>query len=446
MYKTSKFNILLIKENKFCVLNTLTGNLAVVKDKKTSDYLQKREIEENEDEVLSRLLNDGFIIREDDDEDAMAGIKYIDIVANKDLYLVLMPTLGCNFRCGYCYENDPNSEHNFANIFMNENVQNQVIKFAKNKLKEQYGIFIEWYGGEPLLGLDIIENMSLNLIDICQKRGKPYYSTLTTNGYLLTEEVFRRCLKNHIYSFHITVDGFAEIHDKFRSLQNGEGTQAVILNNLRNIRDKVKSQYFKIILRTNISKELIPKLDDWIKFLHEEFGADKRFQFFFRPIENRGGTAVKSVENSIVDDMNKAYDIMIQSKYKLDFGYIKPFMYDSICSAAKRNRFIIDPVGIVKKCGEYLNHPFSIVGKLNEDGKMDLDKNSLARWIKIDSMTQKGKCSDCKSRVSCFNLNCPMRQNILENKCNEYCGVENTYIKKVMDLLTERDYNFIIKY
>lgn len=445
MYKPSKYNIILDKKDKFCVYNSLFGNIALITDNEVKRYLQSENINET-NEKIKKLVNDGYVVKNTDDEDTIADIKRLDIISNKELYLVLLPTTGCNFRCNYCYENNPQEINNFSDNYMSLEIQNSIYKFAKRKLKESYGLFVEWYGGEPLLKIDIINNLSGKLIPLCQERGKPYYATLTTNGYLLTPEILQQCLKNHIYSFHVTVDGFNIIHDKFRILKNGAGTQSVIIDNLRNIRDNIRSKYFKIIFRTNISKELIPMLEDWIKFLYYEFGNDNRFQFFFRPVEDRGGEAIKSVKNSILMDMNEAYDIMINSEYKLDYSYIKPFMYNSICSAAKRNTFIIDPEGNIKKCGEYLNNPLSDIGRLDKEGYMDINRYALANWVKIRDMTYNSKCSICKSKASCFNMHCPMKVNLSCDGNHFVCGIENTYIEKVMDLLTEREYNFILKY
>ncbi len=445
MLKASKYNVIVGKEDSLRVLNTLSGNIAVVRERRAKGYLTGGKIDEKDD-IAGRLVKDGFLVYEETDEDAIAEVKYLDIIANKELYLVLIPTTACNFRCIYCYENNPESENNFKEVVMNEEVQQSIVLYAEKKLKQHFGMFVEWYGGEPLLCLDVVEKISDQLVNLCQKRGKPYYSTLTSNGFLLTEEVFRRCLKSHIFSFHITLDGFDFIHDKLRFLSNGNGTQNTVLTNLRNIRDKVESQYFKIIIRTNVTTDLVPYLEEWMGFLEDEFGRDKRFGFFFRPVENRGGTSINTKQDIIIEDkMLNAYDIMIKSTHRLDFSYIKPFMYNAICGAAKRNHYIIDPNGIVKKCGEYLNHPLSNVGYLNKNGEMILDKDSFSRWVKIGSKTGNEMCASCKGRVSCFNRNCPMRQGVGFQK-GYYCGVESKYMEKILELLTEGNYEFIMHY
>ena len=51
---------------------------------------------------------------------------------------------------------------------------------------------VEWFGGEPLLCMDVIENLSKHFIDICRKAHKGYTAAITTNGYLLDLETFRK--------------------------------------------------------------------------------------------------------------------------------------------------------------------------------------------------------------------------------------------------------------
>lgn len=445
-YVHSKFNTIMKTDNKMCIYNSLTGVIAKLESINIQEVFtsNKEDFDRLDSNTLKALSEDGFIVEQDVDEHKMAEVKYLDIVANKELYLTLIPTTNCNFRCSYCYQNNPCDIDNFQDIEMDGDVQNRIVKYVDKNLKYFYGLFIEWYGGEPLLQLSIISELSKKLVDICQKRGKPYYSTLTTNGFFLTASVLKKCLESHIFSFHVTLDGFEEFHNRFRCQKNGDGTYEKIINNLKSIRDTVGSKYFKIIIRTNISNELLPYLNEWMEFLYNEFAGDKRFYFFFRPVEDRGGEAVKNVRSSILTNMKEAYRIMINSPYKLDFSHIRGYLYNSVCSATKRNVYIIDPLGIIKKCGEHLKNDLSRVGYLGNEGELHIDKNNFSKWISFEQRLKEPQCTYCNMKAACFNANCPFE--VITSKCKFYCGYEHENIHQVIDLLTQKDYNFIRKY
>lgn len=317
------------------------------------------------------------------------------------------------------------------------------MKYVRRSIKEYYGLTLEWYGGEPLLEIDVINELSKQLIDICHQKGKPFWATLTTNGYFLTKDVFEQMLKNHIIKFHVTIDGFEEIHDKHRKLISGEGTFSKIIQNLRDIRDNVKSNSFKIVIRSNITNELLPRLDEWIKFIYDEFGNDKRFIVFFRAVEDRGGESIKLINESLVNCMDQAYNIMIKSKYQLDYSIYYGALQNSMCVAAKRNAYIIDPNGKVKKCGEHLNNDIVNVGYLNDTGEMILDRGKFAQWVRKREATN-SKCSSCKLRPACNNSSCPIKANFLNSEEKYICGYEHRNIDKIIELLTtNKKYNFV---
>ena len=115
-------------------------------------------------------------------------MKYYDKIYDKMLSLTIMPTELCNFRCRYCYEK-------FEKGKMQEDIYKGIVKYLQKNLSSYSGLDISWFGGEPLLALDIIEKMSTDIYELCKLLKKPYMAGMTTNGYLLTPEVVERLLK-----------------------------------------------------------------------------------------------------------------------------------------------------------------------------------------------------------------------------------------------------------
>src|SRR5262245_26459110 len=73
-------------------------------------------------------------------------------VIDTELHLILLPTEACNFRCVYCYES-------FAYGRMEPWVVQGVKNLLSNRVANLDQLKISWFGGEPLLALDIIESI-----------------------------------------------------------------------------------------------------------------------------------------------------------------------------------------------------------------------------------------------------------------------------------------------
>lgn len=80
------------------------------------------------------------------------------------LSLVIAATSNCNFRCVYCYEGSV-----LRASTMSEAIQETIVKFVESEAPHLETFTVTWYGGKPLLALDIIENLSIKFVDICKK-------------------------------------------------------------------------------------------------------------------------------------------------------------------------------------------------------------------------------------------------------------------------------------
>ena len=99
-------------------------------------------------------------------------------------------------------------------------------------------LVITWYGGEPLLAIEPIEELTYKFKEICKQFNIEYSASIITNGYLLTESVCDMLLELDITDAQITLDGNAKIHNSRRPLANGGNTYDTIINNLEKIHGK----------------------------------------------------------------------------------------------------------------------------------------------------------------------------------------------------------------
>jgi len=163
------------------------------------------------------------------------------------LSLYILPTEQCNFRCKYCYET-------FPDLKMPKSIQDGIIRYVARNISKYKVLHVEWFGGGPLLALDVIEYISNVLLEICKKNGVVYYAAMTTNAYLLDLECFRRLKRCRVLSYQITADGVKQTHDNQRALASGAGTYDRIMRNLTQIQQNIKTLCLDITIRVNISK------------------------------------------------------------------------------------------------------------------------------------------------------------------------------------------------
>lgn len=247
MYKPSMFNFILEDGEEMILYNAMSGLPTACRIRKNhvsivKDVLLKSDILIKPDEsnsIISTLIQKGFLVASDLDEKQKREALFTEINSGSMLRLIVLPTEQCNYRCKYCYES-------FRRGKMLPETQEAVIKFVQKNIQRFSGIRLSWFGGEPLLAMDIIESMSMRLMEICKKAKRKYISDITTNGYLLSQDTFRKLLDLNVIEYQITIDGTKEIHDAKKPLINGNGTFDVVTNNIReSIQDYLRSDATK---------------------------------------------------------------------------------------------------------------------------------------------------------------------------------------------------------
>ena len=162
------------------------------------------------------------------------------------LNLIILPTEACNFRCTYCYE-----------TFENKKMPRPVVTGIKSLIDRRGAdldeLDISWFGGEPLLALDVITEISKHALDVAKTEGFAFRSGMTTNGYFLDQDRFAQCLNHKIDFFQISLDGNSDEHNASRKLASGGGTFDRIWSNL--IAMKGTSAEFDVLLRLHYTME-----------------------------------------------------------------------------------------------------------------------------------------------------------------------------------------------
>jgi uncharacterized protein len=285
------------------------------------------------------------------------------------LNLIILPTEACNFRCTYCYET-------FENRKMPRSVVTGIKSLIDRRGAELDELEISWFGGEPLLALDVITEISNHALHVARTEGFAFRSGMTTNGYFLNQDRFVQCLNHKIDFFQISLDGDAEDHNASRKLASGGGTFDRIWSNL--IAMKGTSAEFVVLLRLHYTLENFVSVGQFARRIHDVFGGDRRFRLFFHHISRLGGPNDESI--TIVSEHDQKE---IEAHLWDASGFVRPPSQDDsyVCYAAKGNSLLIRSTGRLAKCTVALNDSCNDIGSISESGEVCVDQSKYQRWI-----------------------------------------------------------------
>ena len=394
---------------------------------KVAQWLAEKKLSAVDDPDFITLCEKGFFIPETTNEHNKRSLLYAKYVCDPVLSLVIHTTKDCNFRCQYCYLD-------FQNKPVSGEVRESIIKFIQKYLYRFSSVRISWCGGEPLLGMDTIEYISQKVMHICEKAKKTYYSSITTNGYLLTPQNIEKLIQCKVTSYTITIDGLANTHDNLRFLKGKYPTFDRIIANLLHIKNNVKCSSLRVVIRTNLTKEISKHIDEYYTFYNETFGDDKRFSLFVRPVRDAGGERVKEISSDLLT--NQQMDqVLLKLADKVQTGGITFLSNDSelqpagyTCPAICVGKYTIDVEGKVSKCDSV--EESLAIGQLDKDGNLQLCGTNEDDWM-TGCFKYEPECEDCFFSATCFKGTCPIGRTI---DCKLTCKMRTDEIHALLRL------------
>lgn len=152
-------------------------------------------------------------------------------IGKKAKNITFIVTEGCNLRCTYCYEKGKNGNNrmsletakNFVDLLFEEDMKNSQLINEK----EASALILDFIGGEPLLEIDLIDDIMKYFLDkairLKHRWAIHYMISISTNGI----EYFNPKVQDFInryggrLSISITIDGNKKLHDACRLFPDG---------------------------------------------------------------------------------------------------------------------------------------------------------------------------------------------------------------------------------
>ena len=147
--------------------------------------------------------------------------------------VTFMVTNDCSLRCTYCYETHKGHDYmtfdtakKFIDLLLSgEKGFSSYIDPSFSK-----GIILEFIGGEPLLAIDLIDQVvdyfKIKAIELGHVWAQYYMITICTNGVSYFDPRVQKFLNKNLnnISLSITIDGDKELHDSCRVFPDGSGS------------------------------------------------------------------------------------------------------------------------------------------------------------------------------------------------------------------------------
>lgn len=390
--KLSKYNTYLsVSEYISCIYNALSDK-TVVFSGNAKEIEQKNKIPAN---LYDRFLECGIIV-EDNIDEVSQFIDWAQQIENDEhnYHLLINPTLNCNFHCSYCYESHFKSK-------MNDEILLRVKKLITRQLSKNKDLIISFFGGEPLLHYqDVMKPLITFAIEKAKLYGRGFSCNMTSNGYLLNEEMVVWLSKHSFTNAQITLDGSKDLHNKIRYRFVGDNTYDRIVDNIKClVRNGIS-----VTLRLNCTNKNISSLCQIAPFFEELSESEKRRIIVDIQI-------VWQEENKIF--LKSRMDTVVTSFLEKGIPASK-MDFRGFCYADRRNSCLVNFNGDVYKCTA---RDFSTVprdGYINEEGSIVWENDSLNK--RMESKFKNPHCRECRIFPLCHG---GCSTNSLEN--DNYC-------------------------
>ncbi len=351
--------------------------------------LNRKTWDKDEVDYLVQVIQSKCAIQNTDNE-----LDYIRYKENEQrfndrvLTLMLLPTMGCNLNCTYCYQD------NYSSSFTDE-TRDKIISFIKNYVKRVDAINLSWFGGEPSLEFDRVIEMTREIKQICDDNDVYLNVHVTTNGYLLTEDRVHQYVEAGVNAMQITIDGPKTIHDQRRIRFDGGGTYERIMSGIQ----WVVKNGIQLTYRMNVDPTNLKQVEEVMDYIEPQYRDN----------------VIVSIGNLHQSKDNISFYSLYKLAIEKGYSYRRTKNSYAVCEVNYKHGYTIDPDGNILFCSFDMTDD-KVIGKISSDGKPQIT-NRGAFYSRLHTSAVDNKaCQNCTSLPICAG-SCIMEQMRNNEKC-----------------------------
>ena len=308
----------------------------------------------------------------------------------------------CNLRCKYCFADG--GGYCAERSLMPFEVAKKAIDFMIEKSGSRRNLELDFFGGEPLMNLDVVKQTVEYGRSIEEKYNKHFRFTLTTNGLLLNDETIKY-LNETMDNVVLSLDGRKDVNDAVRIGVNGKGSYDAIVPKLQKFREVRgdKSYYVRGTFTAD-------NLDFAKDVLHmHDLGFD---QVSVEPVvlDPASPMAIKDEHLPKIFEEYEKLGLEIDKINKKDDDFINffhfmvdleqgPCVIKRMKGCGSGSEYVaITPTGDVYPCHRFVGNTDFLLGNIM-DG-FDLNKDLVAKFS-ATNIPDKPECDRCWAKYFC---------------------------------------------
>lgn len=395
--------------------------------KKTFQALEAGQLSDTQAATLERFKM--LVPDQEAEKRAMLALLDTQNPRNKGLLLTVILNLDCNFACPYCFEEGAKGK-----LYITGATAELITAFLESRWQEHKdSLRIDFYGGEPLLSLDLIVSISQAAQSFAAARSARFFSTLTTNGSLFTRKVAARLVPLGLTNVKITLDGPAEQHNQSRPFKSGTGSFEAIIQNIKATCDLLKVGVGGNYTQGNY--RLFPRLLDYLET--EGLTPAKISQVKFEPIVNlpgNNGSPAKYSGGCL--SVNEPWLVAAEAFLREEIlrrGYNASKPTPMACMIETTDSYVVNYDGIIYKCPAFIGKQDFAVGSL------DAGVGDYTAALKL-GMYKNPECAACVYLPLCFG-GCRYMTYVREGKIDKI-DCKKEYLDAALEGLIKQDIKY----
>ena len=388
-YRLMRYVLRVEHEDKVLLHNVVTGRLAVL-EQEEAELLET--LPAPYAPAMEQLVTEHYLVPQNFDEyrsvNQLRKILQSRETGDAINHYVILPTTFCNAHCFYCYESD------YPRIHMSEETASKLIDYI-DEHRQGKDVTLDWFGGEPLVGMKRIDQISQSL----KERGISFTSAMISNGYLFDEAVVEKSASLwNLKRIQITLDGTEEVYNRVKAYANVKDNPFQRV--LRNV-DLLLDRQIYVNIRLNIDFYNKDDIHSLIESFGERYAGNKYFAVYLNMLFNHQG--YEPVHHSEDDrfalmEIIDAYNERIK---ELNLGHERkekiPSLAFSQCMADNAHTVEIQPDGSFCRC----EHE-SVLDSYGSITEGILDPKKPLVWK--ENIERSADCPQCKVYPACFLL------------------------------------------
>ena len=296
----------------------------------------------------------------------------------------ILPTLGCNARCIYCYEEGRKQ------VTMTPEIVEQTIRYIL-ETRAEGTVKLKWFGGEPLLCPGIIDRVS----DALREAGVPFKSSVVSNGSLITPAIVEKMTTRwNVTNIQNSMDGAEPDYIVRKHYYADAGQYHFVMDAL----SRLSAAGIRVSLRCNVDDGNWDGIPEFMDDLKENVAHKDNIGVYFSPLMD-----VRTSDGEL-----DFWEKVIAARPLIEAAGFRPRAYNEPSMRFKANRcmadggsIVIEPDGSLYSCEHCPSN-----GRFGDVFHGVTDEATKTEFCRSDRTRE--KCRKCPFLPECTSFaSCP---------------------------------------